>query len=65
MNRFIKTLIIISIILLLLGSSLLIFIWLVGNLLNMITFGIFDFGELQFLAVLLYIGLITYILEKY
>lgn len=65
MNRFIKTLILISIILLVLASSLLIFIWIIGNLLNMITFGIFDFGELQFLSVLLYIGLITYILEKY
>lgn len=65
MNRFIKTLIVISIILLVLASSLFIFIWLVGNVLNMLTFGIFDFGELQFLSVLLYIGLITYILEKY
>ena len=65
MNRFIKTLILISIILLVLASSLFIFIWIVGNVLNMLTFGIFDFGSLQFLSVLLYIGLITYILEKY
>lgn len=64
LDRLIKQIITILLLITLFFVSLFVFTFIVGNLLNFITLGVLDVGELQFLALLIYIYLLIKILDR-
>ena len=64
LDKIIKNVITILLLVTLFFVSLFVFTFIVGNLLNFITLGVLDVGELQFLALLVYLYLLIKLLSK-